>query len=525
MALVVPAATAHAQTPDNVWAPAGQIAEPLERAALAALPNGDALLIGGWTGTGAALTAAARYDAATKTWSAAHGLQDRRATATAVTLPDGRVLVSGGERLHDGYYLSQGGEVFDPATGDWSAAGSPLQTRVGHRSVVLADGRVLAVGGAINFINAMAETWNPVTNTWRVTGPSLRYRQYPAVARLKDGRVLAAGGGFTREVANADIYSPKTNRWTPVADMRVPRVGATAVTLSDGRVLVSGGFHYRDAAGALTHPALDSAEIYDPATNTWSDAPDMAAAHGEGSVSVRLTDGSALVLGGGTAVTERFDPATNTWTTLGSLSVARGDVSAARLSDGSVLAVGGSDSSRWAERLVPTVGPPDPESSSDAEVSSDASWSPAEATYGHPSPETPVDPEPTPDAVTVPGIVTPEPIGDPGPAPQEPAAVVAPVPTATPTPTKTSAGRLTIRSQRVKGTAVVVTARCTGGPCADRLTLRRGKTMLASKAFNARAGQTVAVRLKPRTRLPRRATSFKLELASQKVSVRALLKR
>jgi hypothetical protein len=223
----------------------------------------------------------------------------------------------------------------------------------------------------------------------------------------------------------------------------------------------------------------------------------MHAPHGLGARAVRLSDGSALVIGGGTDVTERFDPDTGTWTALGSLSRERSGHGAVRLTDGSVLAISGKDAGTSAERLVPTVGPPVAELDPDPEMGTDP---PAEPPIVVDPPSPPFDPPPADPPFT-------------GQTHTDP-----PAPTVV-------AGRARILSKRLRSNPVRVKVRCTGGPCRDRLVLRRGRKALAAKSFSVRAGQTVTVKLKLRGKAPRRATTVRVELVRQKVSVAASLKR
>jgi len=86
--------------------------------------------------------------AATGTWTATGNLNTSRHFHTATLLPDGKVLVAGG------YYFQMGemkplqeSEVYDPATGTWTATGNLNTARGGHTATLLPDGKVLVAGG------------------------------------------------------------------------------------------------------------------------------------------------------------------------------------------------------------------------------------------------------------------------------------------------------------------------------------------------------------------------------------------
>jgi hypothetical protein len=91
-----------------------------------------------------------------------------------------------------------------------------------------------------------------------------------AAVLLHDGRVLVLGGYFAGAAGNgsADLYDPATNTFGPSGTMTTPRFGQSATVMADGRVLVAGG-------------AIDaSAEVYTPpapgATITPSPTPTLA---------------------------------------------------------------------------------------------------------------------------------------------------------------------------------------------------------------------------------------------------------
>jgi len=106
--------------------------------------------------------------------------------------------------------------------------------------------------------------------------------------------------------------------------------------LSDGRVLVAGG--------AGNAGVLSSAEMYDPATGTWSQTGSMSQARDE-HAAVLLPNGRVLATAG-IAQLDRFsdelyDPATGSWSQTGSLGLSRDSHTATLLSDGRVLVAGG----------------------------------------------------------------------------------------------------------------------------------------------------------------------------------------
>ena len=55
-------------------------------------------------------------------------------------------------------------------------------------------------------------------------------------------RVLVTGGGSTQNLSSAELYDPATNGWTPAGNMAEVRYLHTATALPDGRVLLAGGY-------------------------------------------------------------------------------------------------------------------------------------------------------------------------------------------------------------------------------------------------------------------------------------------
>jgi WD40 repeat protein len=198
--------------------------------------------------------------AATGTWTATGSLQTARDGHTATLLPNGRVLVAGGATHGGPGGVLASAELYNPATGSWTATGSMLAARWFHTATLLANGRVLVVGGQDNNLHGQstAELYDPATGTWTATG-SMQSAHYRHTATLlPNGRVLVAGGADQTEVimSTAELYDPATGSWTPTGSMHAAHYLHTATLLPNGLVLVAGG----------ADPSAEVAELYDPAT-------------------------------------------------------------------------------------------------------------------------------------------------------------------------------------------------------------------------------------------------------------------
>jgi hypothetical protein len=130
---------------------------------------------------------------------------------------------------------------------------------------------------------------------------------------LANGKVLIAGGvqGLPQAaaLATAELYDPATGSFSPTGGMTAARRSHSATLLLDGRVLIAGG-----NAGSSV---LSSAELYDPSRGTFSAAGNMLTARG-GHDAILLDNGTVLFVGGGGsnldwAPAEIYDPATGTF--------------------------------------------------------------------------------------------------------------------------------------------------------------------------------------------------------------------
>jgi hypothetical protein len=113
--------------------------------------------------------------------------------------------------------------------------------------------------------------------------------------------------------------------------MEVARRDHTATLLNNGKVLIVGW--------------TTLAELYDPATGTFSSLDDTVFSHGQGSTATRLSDGKVLIVGGNAAQisAEIFDPANETFTATGSLKNVHSYHTATLLPDGKILIAAGQD--------------------------------------------------------------------------------------------------------------------------------------------------------------------------------------
>ncbi|QRN93113.1 hypothetical protein JRI60_28335 [Archangium violaceum] len=291
------------------------------------------------------------FDPRTNTWTSTKSTNANRRRHTATLLPNGHVLVTGGEDQ------PKTAEVYDPATNDWTAVADMSVGRVGHTATLLESGKVLVIGGQATQSDsserhASAELYDPELKTWTVIAHAMNSpRSWHTATLLPDGNVLVTGGEnfdlTTRQtfnLASVELYDAKNGTWTLAGGMSTARRAHTATLLKTGQVLVVGG------KNATSTASYGSAELYDLEDKVWKATGSLALQRCNHTATL-LDSGHVLVTGGYHAGSdlggirnsvELYDPETQTWSTTVPMGADREFHDVALLTDGRLLIVGGS---------------------------------------------------------------------------------------------------------------------------------------------------------------------------------------
>ena len=215
-------------------------------------------------------------------------LGSARVAHTATLLPNGKVLVAGG---YDGANALASAELYDPASGSWTATGSLADARERHTATLLPNGKVLVEG----FLTS-AELYDPASGTWTATG-SLTTQGSETATLLPNGKVLVTvtvSEPFGTTPTRAELYDPASGTWTTTGSLTTKRFEHTATLLPNGKVLVAGGYL---TTGAPPVIVLETAELYDPASGTWTATGSLNTAR-DAHTATLLPNGKVLVAGG-----------------------------------------------------------------------------------------------------------------------------------------------------------------------------------------------------------------------------------
>jgi MYXO-CTERM domain-containing protein len=302
------------------------------------------------------------WDPASGTWTSAAPMQTARTAFVGVPLPTGDMLVAGGCTATNCTQINDAGaclatqctqttaltERFSFKTGTWIAAGALATPRTSPMGAAIEGGDAIVTGGCdVGACTADTERWRASSNTWETRAPLAAPRGYSTATVLGDGRLLVIGGcadpSCAMVLGGAAVYDPVTDSWSEAGAMTSPRAGHSATLLGDGTVLVAGG-----CTDATCGTVLSSAEIWEAfgAGGGFAAAPSMAGSRHHHTATL-LANGEVLMAGGADATgstvptSEVYLPIARQWLGTSAMLMSRAYHIGVELSDGRVLVGGG----------------------------------------------------------------------------------------------------------------------------------------------------------------------------------------
>lgn len=158
-----------------------------------------------------------------------------------------------------------------------------------------------------------------VNGTWTTLASMIDTRLYYSSQVLQDGRVFVAGGEYGTGFAKAEVYNPLTNTWTQAV------VPTTILNPSQTSPVTGGAQQFYDSNSEITASGdvlitpvapryAAQSVLYHPATNTWTNGPNLFRGSYQDEASwVKLPDDSILTIDPFGTNSERYIPASNTW--------------------------------------------------------------------------------------------------------------------------------------------------------------------------------------------------------------------
>ena len=259
------------------------------------------------------------YNPKTDTWERKSDMPTAR-SGVSVSVVDGKIYAIGGTKTKTiqvprGFSSESEElatvEMYDPVTDTWTQKADMSTPKKTMTCVV--NGKIYAVGGWLTTNEKphleTVEVYDPGTDTW-AKAQSMDCARCSAAISVVNGEIYAIGGLGSHPVqeesdlylSNVEVFNPKTNQWQEKTEMPAPKALHTASVL-DGKIYVIGGYFKEDSE----FKKLSTIEIYDPATDRWTQVPDMPV--GKWGHKTEVIDGQIYIFGGGPVTSVHvYDP-------------------------------------------------------------------------------------------------------------------------------------------------------------------------------------------------------------------------
>ncbi|XP_003936945.1 actin-binding protein IPP isoform X2 [Saimiri boliviensis] len=221
------------------------------------------------------------YDPVTKQWTTVASMNHPRC-GLGVCVCYGAIYALGG---WVGAEIGNTIERFDPDENKWEVVGNMAVSRY-YFGCCEMEGLIYVIGGISNEGLELRsfEVYDPLSKRWSPLPPMGTRRAYLGVAALNDCIYSIGGWNETHDALHTvEKYSFEEEKWVEVASMKVPRAGMCVVAVN-GLLYVSGG---RSSSHDFLAPGtLDSVEVYNPHSDTWTEIGNMITSRCEGGVAV-----------------------------------------------------------------------------------------------------------------------------------------------------------------------------------------------------------------------------------------------
>ncbi len=219
------------------------------------LNDGTVLITGGLipgpsAGTVLSTNTAEIFNPSTLTFTpVANDMTTDRYDHAALLLPDGRVLITGGSVLIGSTFVDlDSSEIYDPATGQFTAGPQMVHTRATHVMLDTGQGRFILGGGSD--VDLRTSQFNLATfqfeDLGQGAGEAARFGAAGDV--FASGGASVSGGDNIGQVVYVFPNGLVQNTGSPTT---FPRAYATATRYADDKILIAGGIDFTRGTGFI----------------------------------------------------------------------------------------------------------------------------------------------------------------------------------------------------------------------------------------------------------------------------------
>jgi len=279
---------------------------PTVRVGAVAALIGSNLYVAGGTNASGGMTTLEIYDSNTQSWSTGANMQYAYSGAASGGVINGKLYVAG---IASGYkrYL----QIYHPITDTWTLGTSTNEIRWSGTSGVIGS-KLYVVGGSneYGYTNSTLLIYDSISNSWS-NGPSMPnygdYGPYGMGSVVYQGKLYVVGGQWTHgSYSRMLVYDPASNNWSELLPILTAR-GNMATVLFGDKMYVMGGIVVTQTSDPQpTHTPVNTVEVYDFTSNTWTTGTPLPAACGNcWSVAV---NGKIYYAGGDNPVLQTYSP-------------------------------------------------------------------------------------------------------------------------------------------------------------------------------------------------------------------------